>query len=268
MKNATQYANKIKRLLGKIKGDAKNDPPVEIEDPTLTLLLGILCRSTTEKKASDALNRLTEATVDLNDLRVTPVSEMVQIVGIGYPKVRNVCEEISQVLGSIFNHIHELDLSFLRPMGKKAAAAFLDSLDGLSHHANAFFTLRYLQSAAVALDEGAYDYLIATGHLPEKTSIEDAHKFLRTHVKEGDAGTLSAALKVHARSSAGKKEMRAASSSDGTAKTRITKKPASTTKKKTTASRIKTTKSRSKAKSTATRSTTKTKKTTKKRLRR
>jgi len=268
MRNATQYANRIKRLLGKIRGEAKKDPPVEVEDATQTLLLGILSRSATEKKAFDALTRLTEATVDLNDLRVTPVAEMVQIVGVGYPQVRSVCEETSQVLGSIFNRIHELDLSFLKSMGKKAAASFMDSLDGLSQHANAFFTLRYLETAAVALDEAAYDYLIKTGHLPERTGIEDAHKLLRIHVKESDAGTLSAALKVHARSSAGKKEMRAAAAADGADRKTGASRAASKKKRKTSKARAGTTKSRAKSRSTATRTSGRTKKKVTKRLRR
>jgi hypothetical protein len=193
---------------------------------------------------------------------------MVQIVGVGYPRVRSACEEVSQVLGSIFNHIHELELSFLKSMGKKAAAAFVDSLDGLSQHANAFFTLRYLKSSAVALDEAAYDYLVKTGHLPERTSIEDAHKFLKTHVKESDAGTLSAALKSHARSAAGKKEMRSGSVSARSEKAGKKTKTTASGKKKTTASRTRTTKSRTRKKTSATRAPRKTKKTSKKRLRR
>ncbi len=233
MKNATKYAQKIKRLFGKIKKEALKDPPVEVNGTMETLLLGILSRSTTEKKAAEALARLNESTVDMNDLRVTPVAELVQIIGVNYPKSRPIAEEISAVLASIYNQIHEVDLGFLKSLGKKAAASILDSLDGLSQHANAFFTLRHLGSSAVALDEQAWEYLLKTDHLPEGTSIEDAHRFLRTHVKESDAAALSAAIKLHARSPAGKKEMRGTSA--GTKKSRTTKASASaktTTKKK------------------------------------
>jgi len=235
MKNATTYARKIKRLLGKIRKEAQKDPAVEVNGVTETLLLGILSRSTTQKRAADALSRLVESTVDLNDLRVTPVAEMVQIIGVRYPRSRPVCEEVSQVLAGIFNQVHELDLSFLKALGKKAAATFLESLDGLSPHANAFFTLRYLNFAAVALDETAHEYLVKTGHLPDGTDILVTHKFLRTHIKESEAGVLSAALKIHARSSEGKKEMRAAASAGASAaskKTRAISKK--TTVKKTT----------------------------------
>lgn len=267
MKNATQYAQKIKRLNGKIKKEAQKDPPVEVNGAVETLLLGILSRPTTQKKAVEALTRLKESTVDMNDLRVTPVADIVQIIGVSYPRARSVAEEISAVLASIFNQVHEVDLSFLKSLGKKAAAAFLDALDGLSQHANAFFTLRHLNSSAVPLDEQAYTYLIKTDHLPEGTSIEEAHKFLRTHIKEADAGPLSAALKAHARSSAGKKEMRGSSTDARKSKTgkgrkttkKAAKKPATT----------KTTKSKAGAGRTATKTRAAPKKTvTKKKHRR
>jgi endonuclease III len=255
MKNATKYAQKVKRLYGKIKKEAQKDPPVEVNGTMETLLLGILSRSTTEKKAAEALSRLNESTVDMNDLRVTPVAELVQIIGVSYPQSRPIAEEISAVLASIYNQVHEVDLGFLKSLGKKAAAGVLDSLDGLSQHANAFFTLRHLGSSAVALDDQAFEYLLKTDHLPEGTSIEDAHKFLRTHVKESDAAALSAALKLHARSPAGKKEMRG----NSPRKTKVAK-ASKTTKKKKTA--VRTTKSRGTAARTATKTKAAPKKTT------
>ena len=195
----------------------------------------------------------------MNDLRVTPVAELVQIIGVNYPQARPIAEEISTVLTSIYNQVHEVDLGFLKALGKKAAASVLDSLDGLSQHANAFFTLRHLGSSAVALDENAFEYLLKTGHLPEGTSIEDAHKFLRTHIKESDAATLSAALKLHARSPAGKKEMRGAGADARKAKTTRAAKPARTTKKKKTT--VRTTKSKASPARTATKSRSVSKKT-------
>lgn len=266
MKNATQYAQKIKKLLGKIKKEAQKDPPVEVNGAVETLLLGILSRSTTQKKAAEALTRLKETTVDMNDLRVTPIAEMVQIVGVSYPQARAVSEETSAVLTAIFNQVHEVDLGFLKSLGKKAAASFLDSLDGLSQHANAFFTLRHLNSSAVALDDQAYDYLVKTDHLPEGTSIEEAHKFLRTHIKESDAGTLSAALKIHARSAAGRKEMRGASGNSKKTKSAKTPRTTKTARKKAAP---KTTKTRASAARTATKTKAAAKKTvTKKKHRR
>lgn len=257
MKNATKYAQKIKRLQGKIKKEAQKDPPVEVSGAVETLLLGILSRATTQKKAAEALARLKESTVDMNDLRVTPIADLVQIIGVSFPKVRTVAEEISTVLAGVFNQVHEVDLGFLKSLGKKAAASFLESLDGLSEHANAFFTLRHLNSSAVALDQSAYEYLIKTDHLPEGTSIEDAHKFLRTHVKESDAGALSAALKLYARSAAGKKEMRGSSSD---AKKKTSPRAAKTTKT-TKATKKKTSKTKPAAARTATKARTTTKKT-------
>ncbi|MCA9254126.1 MAG: hypothetical protein KDA33_00750 [Phycisphaerales bacterium] len=252
MKNATKYAPKIRKLFGKIKKEAQKDPPVETPGAVETLLLGILSQSTTQKKAAEALARLTESTVDMNDLRVTPVAELVQIIGVSYPKARPISEEISSTLASIYNQLHEVDLGVLKSLGKKAAASFLETLDGLSEHANAYFTLYHLGSAAVPLDENAHEYLLKTDHLPEGTSIEEAHKFLKTCFKEADAGAFSVALKLHARSSAGKKEMRgtAEAKKPRATKTSKTAKTAKTVKK----TAPKTTKTKASAARTATKS--------------
>lgn len=232
MKNATQYAAKIKKLLSKIKSHEDKDGRVEVDGPEGTLLLGMLARTAPEKKAADALSNLRAATVDLNDLRVTPVAETVQIIGTTYPDVRSVASEMAQVLNSIFNQLHEMDLSMFKGMAKKQAIGFLDDLDGLSPYAHAFFRQRWLSSTAVPLTEDGLNYLIKTGHLPEGTELDEAQKFLGNHFKDDTALTLSSALKIYAASPAARKEMREGGASAGKKKT--TKKK-STSKAKTAA---------------------------------
>ncbi len=260
MKNATQYAAKIKKLLTNIKSHEEKDGRVEIDGPEETLLMGILARSAPEKKAADALSNLRAATVDLNDMRVTPVAEMVQIIGTGYPAARVAAAEIAAVMNSIFNQLHEMDLSLFKGMAKKAAISFLDDLDGLSPYAHAFFRLRYLSSSAVPLTDAGLTYLIKTDHLPEGTNVDEAQKFLGNHFKDDAALTLSSALKIYAASPAAKKDMREGGLSAGKKKT---------TKKKATSKSKTATKTKKAATSTA--AASKKKKTTaakKKRLRR
>jgi len=230
MKNATQYAAKIKKLLTKIKSHEEKDGRVDIDGPEETLLMGILARRAPEKKAADALSSLRASTVDLNDMRVTPVAEMVQIIGTNFPDARGAAAEIAAVLNSIFNQLHEMDLSLFKGMAKKAATSFLDDLDGLSPYAHAFFRQRYLSSTAVPLTDAGLKYLIKTDHLPEGTDVEEAQKFLGNHFKDDAALTLSSSLKIYAVSSAAKKDMREGGVTAGKKKT--TKKKA-TSKSKT-----------------------------------
>ncbi len=191
MKNAPLYTRRTKKLFAQLKRESAKPAaapaePVDTADATRVLLLGVFCNHGPESKATAALDKLMAAMVDLNDLRVTPVSEIVEIAGVGFPHCRRAAEEVSQVLASIFNRIHDLDLSFLRGLGKKSAAAFINSLDGLSGHASAFFKQRHLGMHLIPLDVNMFAYLIKGEFIAERTAVAEAQRFCAGLVKDRD----------------------------------------------------------------------------------
>lgn len=198
MRRASEYAGRVKRFFTKLKRERGKASLVSTEDATRWMLLGILSNYASESRAEAALDRLMSEMVDYNDLRVTPVADIVEIVGVDYPKCRRAAEQISQVLNSLFNRTHDLDLSFLRSLSKKSARSFLASLDGLEPHAEAFFAKRFLNIHAVPLDANMLLCLRRDACLPDDAESREAHKLVAGAISERDGLRFYALFKRYA----------------------------------------------------------------------
>ena len=244
MKKAAEYARRVKQLFSKIKKEKSKASLATKDDPLQMLLLGILSNYATEQKASTALSRLLDTAIDNNDLRMTPVADMVRAVGVDYPKCRLAADEISQTLNSIFNHLHHLDVGFLETGSKKAAESFLNSLDCLSPHAKAFFRQRCLKAQVIPLDHNMYTYLQKGDCIAEDVGVEEAQKFLSSAIKDRDRMSFYTLFKRYAATHSPRKsaKKKAASSARTSGKKTTRKKKTvrstlrKTAKKKKTAS--------------------------------
>ncbi len=198
MKNAQEYTRRVKQLYTKLKKDGGKASIEVVDDSTRALLMGILCNYTSEQRAAAALRKLLETSVDLNDLRVTPVADLVSTMGSDFPNSRQAATEVTQVLNSVFNSLHHLDLSFLKSQAKKNVATFLQGLDGLTVHAAAYFRNRYLNQGDIPLDDNMVSYLHRTDCLPEGATGEEAQKFINDVFKERDAQNFYCLFKRYA----------------------------------------------------------------------
>ncbi len=205
MKKQRQYVWQIRRLFSKLKKEGGKTTLQPVEDPMDQLLRGMLSTFASESRAEVALGKLRAAVVDLNELRVTPISEIVGIIGVDYPHCRKAAEEISRGLNSVFNNLHGLDLSFLKSSSRKSAEAFLNSLDGVGAHAKATVIMRCLLGHAVPLDVHMHTYLRRRGYIPEGATVDDAQKRITRAIKESDAGNFYVLLKRYAAARAPRK---------------------------------------------------------------
>jgi len=195
MRKAAEYTLRLKKLYTRLKKSGAKSSVAPVDGAMEVLLLGILSNYSTEQKASAAIERIMAEMIDFNDLRVTPVADIVALMGVDFPHCRTAAEEISCVLLSVFNRTHDLDLSFLASFTKKPAASFLDSLDGLSPHAHAFFRNRFLKTHVIPLDANMYAYLLKNNCLSEGTGVADAQNFVSQVFKNRDAQNFYALLK-------------------------------------------------------------------------
>ncbi len=195
MRNASLHTKKIKQLFTRLKKAGDKTTLVELETVMEYLLLAILSNYGSETRAAAAITRLLGAFVDYNDLRVTPIAEIVDVIGSDYPKCRKAAEEISTALRAIFNQLHHLNLDFLKVGSRKTAETFIATLGGISPHTKALVIARCLGGHAIPLDEHMYAYLINDECIPEATPIEDAQKFLAVKIKERDAETFYSLFK-------------------------------------------------------------------------
>lgn len=198
MKNADEYKRRLKRLLALVRSGGGKSRPEPISDPLEALLLGILGRAASESRAVAALGRLRASAVDLNELRVTSVSELVEVLGADYPRVRTVAESLSRVLNALFNRRHQLDLSWLKSSPIKQADSFLAGLDGVDAHARAVVLLRSLGAHAFPVDESMLALLRQQRCVPPNTGAAEAQAFLERQIRHSDAEKYYGLLKHHA----------------------------------------------------------------------
>jgi endonuclease III len=205
MKQYSENVAKVRRLVNRMKKEEAAAEPSAIEDMMDLLLHCILSTRAAETRALTAAHRLRGGTVDLNDLRVSSVTEMVEMIGADYPMCRAAAEEIVATMTSVFNRRHSLDLSFLDKLTRKGCEQFLNSLAGLGPHAKALFILRSDKGKALPLDWNMYAFLQKGGYVPMELDAEAAHKFMAMHVKEPEMESFYLKLKKYAAAHAPKK---------------------------------------------------------------
>jgi endonuclease III len=205
MKKEAQCVHRLKQLIGKLK---KTGGPAELwegEDPMDLLLWAILSTYASESRAAAAVARLQAAMADYNELRVTSVAEIVEIIGADYPMCRPAADEISRTLQAIFNRLHHMDLEFLKTGARRNAESFVSNLDGIGPHAKAMIVLRCLKGHAVPLDVNMYAFLQKNGCIPKEMPVEQAQKLLAGAIKERDTVSFYTLLKRHAAAHAPRK---------------------------------------------------------------
>jgi endonuclease III len=171
------------------------------------LLEGIFSNYAAESRAHGAVSRLRSSVVDLNELRVSPVSEIVEIVGADYPMGRAAAEELNRTMASLFNRTHKIDLMFLTKQTRKGAETFLNRLDGLGAYAKATVLQRCFKAPVVPVDVHMLAFLKKGNYVPAEAAVEDIQKFLAAQVRDSETMAFFVHLKRHAAAHAPRKPL-------------------------------------------------------------
>jgi len=177
MKKAGEYARRLRRTLPRLKAPRMSRPPTA-ECLGDQVVRSLLLEFSNETAAATAFKRLREATVDMNELRVTPIAELVESLGAAYPKPREASEAIARTLASIFNRCHHMDLDFLKQMRKREARKWLETLDGMSPFSAAVTVLRGLGHHAVPIDDHVLRWLRGEKLVDPDANLAEVQAFL------------------------------------------------------------------------------------------
>lgn len=207
MKFEEEHGRKVKKLWGQLKREGGASPLPPVEDPMDQLLEGIFSNYAAESRAHGAVSRLRSAVVDLNELRVSPVSEIVEIVGADYPMGRAAAEELNRTMASLFNRTHKIDLMFLTKQTRKGAETFLNRLDGLGGYAKATILQRCFKAPVVPVDVHMLAFLKKGNYVPAEAAVEDVQKFLAAQVRDSETMSFFIHLKRHAAAHAPRKPL-------------------------------------------------------------
>lgn len=193
-----EYARNIKQLATKLRKEKVKGSLAVLNDPMTALLRGVLTSYAGEQRAEAAQARLLAATVDLNELRVTPISEIVCMMGPDFPAARFAAEEISRALNAVFNRLHHLDLVWLKTASRKNAENFLNGLEGVGGHAKAIVELRCLGYRVIPVDQQMLYFLQRNDCVAPEATVEEAQKLLASCISDREAESFYLTLKRHA----------------------------------------------------------------------
>jgi len=180
MKGGSDYSKRLKRLFNKLKRESSAPAPPEAESLVEHLIVGILSADASDTRARMAFRQIRENTVDLNDFRVTPPGDMVELIGKDYPGAVAKARALSRTLNAIFEREHRLDLSFLHEKGKREAREYLESITDA--HAAAWALLWGLGGHAIPVDDQLLAVLGKEELIDPNASFEEVQSFLERNV--------------------------------------------------------------------------------------
>ncbi len=178
MKNSKEYSKKITALYQSLK--RKNTKVFQVETQTVvdSLIYGIISEKLTEKETETAIKKFSEYFVDWNDLRVSKLEEIAELLGCDNAENRQAALILTKVLNNIYTENNQVNLESIHKLGKRPARQKLEKMEGLSRYTIDYCMLTALDSHAIPLTDIMVEYL-------QKNDLVDSH---------ADAGTIEGFL--------------------------------------------------------------------------
>ncbi|HAD57640.1 MAG TPA: hypothetical protein DCG12_00140, partial [Planctomycetaceae bacterium] len=151
-----------------------------------TMLFAVCLEDNTWEKAEAGYDKLLRSYFDLNEIRVSSVSEiettLSELKGADWKGLR-----IRSILRYVFESTYSFEFEKLSKLTLESAQKRLKKIDFLSPFVASFTLQQVLGSHVVCLDHIAHRLAIHLGIVPVDSSIEDASEFLKAGVKKSDA---------------------------------------------------------------------------------
>ena len=159
MKNSKEYAKKVQTLSRSLSHKYPKVQDATYDDVVDSIIYAIISTELNEKAVESAMTRFADHFVDWNDLRVSRVEEIVDVLGKDTPATKDIALTLVQVLRAIFDTYHNVNLEPLKKIGKRPARQALERIDGLSRFAVDYCMLVALRGHAIPLTSKMLDYL-------------------------------------------------------------------------------------------------------------
>jgi len=195
MKNSEYYAKKIKQLVKEKSADVSAP---QVDDKIELIIRGILEENVDPRKVPAALSAIEKEYVDYNELRVSPVRDIVDVVGEKYPEIRSKAQNIVNTLQAIFDRANNLSLDFLNNKPKREIRKILREKLGLGRYAESFVTLYGFDGHAMPVDNLLLDALKLGEYIHPSSDLDDLQGFLERITPHADAITYHQALRKYA----------------------------------------------------------------------
>jgi endonuclease III len=220
MKNSKEYAKKIQALYRTLSHKYSAVQAARRDGVVDSIVYALVSAELTEKEAESAMARFAEYFVDWNDLRVSRVEEVVEVLGKDTSATKGIASTIIRVLRSIFDEFHKVELEGLKKTGKRPARQALEKIDGMTQFAVDYCTLVALRGHAIPLTSKMLEYLRTNGLVTPDADEQQIAGFLTKQVPAKNGYAFYALLRQESEKSRSPRKKKTKTAAKKTAKTR------------------------------------------------
>jgi endonuclease III len=148
VKSTKQFTTLMKRL-----GPVEPPDFADTDDPFAVLVHSFLLWESTTDKALTAYNALQRHVVDFNDLRVCMPQEILELIGVRYPRGLDRCQRLRATLRDVYSREHVVSLNGIDKLGKREIRRYIESLEGMVPYVAARVLLLSFQVHAIPVDD-------------------------------------------------------------------------------------------------------------------
>jgi len=190
MKNSKEYSQKVHKLYRSLKREYPKPQKVMYERIVDALVYAIVSENMSVPATQSAIKRFADYFVDWNELRVSSVEEIVEVLGADTLVARDTASALVRALGAVFNEYNTVSLEALKRIGKRPAKRALEKIEGTSRFVVNYCMLTSLQGHAIPLTKKMVEYLRSNqlihpdadeqeieGFLARQISAENAYEF-------------------------------------------------------------------------------------------
>lgn len=177
------FKNKLQRSVPIAKTQKKERLP---EDYTELYLLGLLMERNTLHRSRQIIKRICEEMVDYNELRVTPLSELTELLSEYSPEPEIMAKEILTSLNAIMDKFDTLNLAFLKDHNKAELKKIFSEINDVQQHGLDFLQMTGFQLPVLPLTNSMAEFLRELNIIPKEADYLTVKSFLEKHLKSSE----------------------------------------------------------------------------------
>lgn len=193
------------------------------------MVFSFMLWETTAKHADASMHKLSEAFIDLNELRIALPDELASIVGSRCPRGPERTLRLRMALNEIFLLEHEMSLARLRELPKREARQYLIDLPGMPSFVASRVCLLALGAHVFPLDAVLRQVLVSKKAADASLTIDQCAAWLERQFRAGEA--IDAYLRLEAFAASSSKKSPAIPAAKSTSTSRSKPRSTSSTKK-------------------------------------
>jgi endonuclease III len=195
MKNSKEYSAKIRKLYLSLKKKCGKPRKISYGEPLDAVVYGIVSRNVTESAAQAAIKRFNDYFVDLNDLRVSRVEEIAEMLGVDIQLGKNIAVNLLTALKAVFEKFNIASLEALKKMPKRPARSMLEKFIGDNRFVIDYCMLTALKAHAIPLTNQMIEFLKSNQLVDAEANHEEIEGFLARQVSAENAYEFYALLR-------------------------------------------------------------------------